>query len=220
VSLERILEPEYMDDAEEAEEYDAMDHAEPNRAFVDRLRELGAGGRLIDLGCGPGHITLLAAETLPDADILGVDAARSMLRIAEAHRAESPARDRVRFLRGRVQELGLASASFDGVFSNTVLHHIPDPVPFLAEAKRLLAPGGAFLIRDLARPETEEKLAALVALHANDANARQRELFRASLHAALTPDELTQAAEKAGLRDFEIRRDSDRHISLQIAARR
>ncbi|HGY92835.1 MAG TPA: class I SAM-dependent methyltransferase [Planctomycetes bacterium] len=220
MSLDRILEPEYMDDPEEAEEYDAMDHTEPNRAFVNRLIELGARGRLIDLGCGPGHITVLAAESLPHADVLGVDAARSMLRIAKARRAASPARDRVRFLQGRVQELGLSDGSFDGVFSNTVLHHIPKPVPFLAEAGRLLAKGGVLLIRDLVRPETEDQLTALVALHAKDANARQRELFRASLHAALTPEELAQAAKEAGLRDFEITRDSDRHMSLQIAARR
>ncbi len=220
MSLDRILEPEYMDDPEEAEEYDAMDHTEPNRAFVNRLIELGARGRLIDLGCGPGHITVLAAESLPHADVLGVDAARSMLRIAKARRAASPARDRVRFLQGRVQELGLSDGSFDGVFSNTVLHHIPKPVPFLAEAGRLLAKGRVLLIRDLVRPETEDQLTALVALHAKDANARQRELFRASLHAALTPEELAQAAKEAGLRDFEITRDSDRHMSLQIAARR
>ncbi len=220
MSLERILEPEYMDDPEEAREYDAMDHSEPNAAFVDRLRELGARGRLVDLGCGPGHITILAAETLPDTQVLGIDAAHSMLCLAEARRARSPACDRVRFLQGRVQELGLSDSAFDGVFSNTVLHHVPDPVPFLAEAVRLLAPGGVLLVRDLFRPDTEEQLTALVALHAKDANPRQTDLFRASLRAALTPEELARAARRAGLEDFEITIDSDRHMSLQTSAAR
>ena len=48
--MERVLEPEYMDTAEEADSYDSMDHQVPNLAFVERLRALGATGKMLDIG--------------------------------------------------------------------------------------------------------------------------------------------------------------------------
>lgn len=218
-SLERVLEPEVMDTEDEAREYDAMDHSGPNRAFCERLTELGASGRVLDIGCGPGQVALLIAETLPATEVVGVDLARTMLEVAERHRAASKVGDRVRFDLGDAKGLPYEDGAFDVVCSNTILHHIPDPQPFLAEAWRVLKPGGALLIRDLFRPRDAAELDRLVTEHAADANPTQRELFRASLHAALTPAELAEVAAAAGIEDFEVVVDTDRHASLQRAAR-
>ncbi|RMH37742.1 MAG: class I SAM-dependent methyltransferase [Deltaproteobacteria bacterium] len=208
-----------MDTAEEAADYDAMDHSEPNRAFVDRLFALGARGRMLDIGTGPGHIPLLVCERDPDAQVVGVDLSRHMLAVAERRRAQSPHAARVTFRIADAKALDEPTGAYDAVFSNTILHHIPDPRPFLAEAARVLRPGGALLIRDLMRPATEAEVDALVARHAADCTPRQRELFRASLCAALTVDELRAMADEVGLAHAEIAVDSDRHMSLQIAAR-
>jgi ubiquinone/menaquinone biosynthesis C-methylase UbiE len=216
--MERTLEPEVMDTAEEADGYDAMDHTEPNAAFVERLCELEASGRMLDVGTGPGHMPLLVCERIAGATVVGVDLAEHMLRHAERHRAASPYRDRVEYRLGDAKGLDFGDGEFDAVFSNTILHHIPDPHPFLREAWRVLAPGGALLIRDLFRPETPERARELVALHAADASPYQQELFRASLHAAFTPDELRTLAEEAGLAGVELVVDSDRHMSLQQCA--
>ena len=216
--MQRTLEPEVMDTAEEAAEYDAMDHTAPNAAFVARLCELGARGRMLDIGTGPGHIPLLVCARLPEARVVGVDLSRNMLALAERHRAASEHAARLEFRSADAKGLDFADASFDAVFSNTILHHIPDPTPFLAEAARVLRPGGALLIRDLYRPATAADADALVALHAADASPNQRELFRASLHAALTPDELRATADAAGLAHAAITIDSDRHMSLSVAA--
>jgi ubiquinone/menaquinone biosynthesis C-methylase UbiE len=217
--MRRTLEPEVMDTPEEADGYDAMDHSVPNAAFVERLWELGArGGRMLDIGTGPGHIPLLVAARFPEARIVGVDLALHMLAHAERHRAVSPHGARVAFLQGNARGLDFADASFDAVFSNTILHHIPDPVPFLREARRVLRPGGALLIRDLYRPPTPERALELVALHAAGETPSNRELLRASLHAALTVEELRAAAAEAGLGDAELVVDTDRHVSLQRRA--
>ena len=216
--MDRVLEPEVMDDAEEAAAYEAMDHGEVNAAFVDRLLELGAGGPMIemlDLGCGPGHIPMLVVERLPEARVLGIDLAVHMLEAAERRRVASPHAARVELRRGDAKALDLPDASFDAVFSNTLLHHLPDPAPFLAEARRVLRPGGVLLIRDLYRPSSLAELDALVARHAATASPAGRELFRASLQAALTPAELRAAADEAGLKDAELVLDTDRHMSLQ-----
>jgi ubiquinone/menaquinone biosynthesis C-methylase UbiE len=215
--MERTLEPEVMDTPEEAREYDAMDHSEPIRAFVERLVQLGAFGRALDVGTGPGHVPLALCERLPGIGVLGIDLSEHMLRLAEGKRAASPHGARIAFRLADAKGLGFERGAFDTVLSNTILHHIPDPRTLLAEARRVLRPGGVLLIRDLYRPETPARARALVDLHAEGASPAARELFRASLHAALTPAELRSAADEAGLRDAELTLDSDRHMSLQIA---
>lgn len=218
--LERVLEPEVMDTEEEAREYDAMDHSGPNQAFVERLVELGAAGRVLDIGCGPGQVALLIAERIDGTEVVGIDLARHMLEVAQQRRAGSAVEARVSFELADAKGLPYPDNAFDTVCSNTILHHIPDPRPFLAEAGRVLKPGGALLVRDLFRPRDPATVDALVREHAAQANPTQRELFRASLCAALTPAELEAVAVEAGLTDASVVVDSDRHMSLQRNAAR
>ena len=82
----------------------------------------------------------------------------------------------------------------------------------------MLRPGGALLIRDLFRPATAKRVEELVSRHAADATPAQRALFRDSLHAALTPEELRRAADAAGLEQAQLVIDTDRHVSLQLHA--
>jgi len=217
--MERTLEPEVMDTAEEADAYDRMDHSQPNEAFVSRLVELGAHGRMLDVGTGPGHIPLLVCERIADAHVVGIDLSRNMLAHAERHRAASPHAGRVEFTLADAKGLAFADRSFDTVFSNTILHHLPDPRPFLAEAYRVLRHGGVLLVRDLFRPETPERALELVRRYAGGGTPEQQALFHASLHAAFTPEELKAMAADVGV-PAELVVDSDRHMSLQIRAAR
>lgn len=216
--MERVPEPEVMDTPEEARAYDEMDHAQVNGAFVDRLVALGARGRMLDIGTGPAHIPLLVVDRVPDCTVLGIDLAPSMLAIADRRVASSPHRARVELRLGDAKALALDDASFDAVFSNTILHHLSDPRPFLREAARVLRPGGALLIRDLYRPDSEAEVDRLVATHAASSGELGRALLRASLRAAFTPGELRALADDCGLAGAELVIDSDRHMSLQISA--
>ena len=213
--LPRRLEPEVMDDPAEAQAYEAMDHSEPNAAFCDRLIELGAHGRMLDIGTGPGHIPVMLAERVPGARIVAVDYAAAMLELARDRVRGVQLAHQVHLLRGDAKALPVADHSFDTVFSNTILHHLPEPVWLLREAARVLRPGGVLLIRDLMRPVNEAALDHLVSVHAVEADDAQRKMFRDSLYAALQPDELEQLAGQAGLTDIEVVVDTDRHISLQ-----
>ncbi len=218
--MERELEPEVMDTAGESDAYDAMDHSAANAAFVDRLVELAATGRMLDIGTGPGHVPPLVCDRIADAHVVGIDLARTMLVHARRRAQSSAFASRIEYRHADGKRLDFPNASFDVVFSNTVLHHIPEPVQLLREARRVLRPGGALLIRDLFRPETPERARELVRLHATNETSEQQELLRASLHASLTPDELRTAADAAGFGNAELVVDSDRHMSLQQTAAR
>ncbi len=213
--MQRELEPEVMDTLDEAQGYDAMDHAEPNRAFVNRLKELGAGDRMIDLGCGPGDIPIMVAGEIADSAVFGVDLSRNMLDIANRKLAGLNLGTRVEFHLADVKDLPFEDDRFDAVFSNTILHHIPKPIDLLSEAWRVLRPNGVLLIRDLYRPADEQTLEQLVEQHAGACTAHQQAMFRASLKAALTPGELGELTRDVGMTDVEVVIDTDRHMSLQ-----
>jgi ubiquinone/menaquinone biosynthesis C-methylase UbiE len=215
--LHRIPETEVMDDVAEASAYDAMDHTQPNMAFVERLLELGIDNctKALDLGTGPGDIPLMLCGPTQRVSIFAIDLAQSMLDLAK-HKIELAGLDnRITLAKMDVKSLDLPDDSFDAVFSNTILHHIPEPALMLAEIARVLKPGGLLLIRDLYRPDTQAQLDTLVKQYAADCDDQQRKLFADSLHAALTPNELRALADANGLSDCEIVIDTDRHMSLQ-----
>jgi ubiquinone/menaquinone biosynthesis C-methylase UbiE len=216
--VKRVLEPEVMVGEAESRAYASMDHDAPNQAFVSRLLELGASGHMLDIGTGPGDIPLLVCEGLPAARITAIDLSPAMLDQARERVAASDLGDRIHLARADAKHLDFPAEHFDAVFSNTVLHHLPDPLPFLRDARRVLRPGGALLIRDLFRPATRADADALVARYAAAASPEQQGLFFDSLCAAFTPDELRECAAVAGLATARVLVDSDRHVSIQIAA--
>jgi len=214
--MERILEPEYMDTPEEASDYNAMDHSQANHAVVTDFLKLGGGaGRVIDLGTGPGDNPILIAQASSKVEVLGVDAAATMLAIARAKAEAAGLTERIEFEQAEVKALPYQTGSFDGVFSNTILHHIPEPVTFLREAWRVLRPGGVLLIRDLFRPDRVETAWSLVNKHAAGASEPQRKMFFDSLHAALTLEEARDAIAQAGMTNTRVDLTSDRHYTIE-----
>lgn len=214
MTLPRLLEPEVMDSDAVAEAYETMDHLAPNAAVVGRLAELGAHGSMLDLGCGPAHIPLAVCERFPSATVVGVDMSPKMLAIAHRHIVTSPYRSRIVLQLADAKRLPFSNHCFDVVYSNTTLHHLADPVPFLREAWRVLKPGGVLLIRDLYRPPTRQRLDELVATYAAGNTPLQRQLLSDSLHAALTPQELHEAAVTSGMTHVAVSLDTDRHMTL------
>ncbi len=219
-AMQRVLEPEAMDTPEEAHGYQQMDHSAANRSVVERFLQLGGAActRVIDLGTGPGDIPILLAQQAAKPRIVAVDLAEEMLKLARPKLAPLGLQHRIEFVRADVKALPYPDHSFDGVFSNTILHHIPDPLPFLRETARILRPGGVLLIRDLFRPATPEAAHALVQLHAAGADPYQQKLFFDSFCAALTLDEARACADAAGLAHARVHMTSGRHYSIELPA--
>ncbi|WP_433325702.1 class I SAM-dependent methyltransferase [Spirillospora sp. CA-294931] len=110
------------------------------RAFLGAFAELAAGGKVADVGCGPGHTTALLDSL--GVDVFGLDLSPGM--IAHARRA-LPA---VRFEEGTMTELPVADGALSGIVAwYSIIHLPPELVPdAIAEFHRALAPGGHLVL--------------------------------------------------------------------------
>ena len=130
-------------------------------AAIGRALGQGALGRLIDVGTGTGRMIELFAPAADHA--LGIDRSPEMLRLARVKLAEAGLAAELR--QGDMYALPLPSGAADTVIIHQVLHYAHNPAAAVAEAARLLAPGGRLLIADFAPHDREE-------LRSRDAHAR------------------------------------------------
>ncbi len=222
--LERVLEPEVMDTAEEARDYDAMDHAAVNTRFCEDLLALGPlPPKVLDVGTGTARIPIELATAAKDVTIIAIDLAHHMLDLGRENARNAHVDDRVILEKVDAKSLPYADGAFDAVISNSIVHHIPEPARALAEMWRVTKRGGRLFVRDLARPSSEEEVDRLVELHGgtppDDPEARAsyfraRELFRASIRAALTTDEVAALVAPLGIPKSAVTMTSDRHWTL------
>jgi ubiquinone/menaquinone biosynthesis C-methylase UbiE len=212
--LQRVLEREAMDTPDEARVYDAMAHAAVNDLFVaEFLAAHGQcrGGAVLDVGTGPARIPIALCRADPRANVLGIDLARHMLDRARGNVEEAGLSDRIKLEHVDAKGVPYPDGQFEAVISNSIVHHIADPTPALAEMARLVAPGGTLFVRDLRRPDDPASLAALVWAYAAEESESARELFAASLGAALTIEEMRGLVAARGLRPEDVTISSDRH---------
>lgn len=220
--LSRTLEPEVMDTAAEAADYDAMDHSAVNRRFVDdwglATRAMAHSAtdkwRMLDVGTGTALIPIEFCRSVPSLHIVAIDLATEMLHLARSNVLRAGFSDRIELCLVDAKRLPGEDGEFETVVSNSIIHHIPQPQESLSEMVRVLAPGGLLFVRDLMRPETEAELEDLVQTYTPGATPSMRQLFRQSLHAALTVQEVADLLADLGLRRDWVRATSDRHWTI------
>jgi ubiquinone/menaquinone biosynthesis C-methylase UbiE len=216
--LKRILEVEVMDSLDEAIDYDTMDHSAVNRVFVDDLLAVrSTPGDVLDLGTGTALIPIELCRREPTCRVMAADAAVNMLQLARNNVESAGFFERIHVSHVDAKRLPYRDEMFDTVMSNSILHHIPEPVTVLREAVRVTKAGGQLFFRDLLRPEDDPTLAQLVETYAAGANEHQRQMFADSLHAALTLGEIRELVEQLGFDPHGVQATSDRHWTWSAA---
>lgn len=222
-SLHRVLESELMDSAQEAIDYDTMDHSAVNRLFVDDLLsaiEQHANSRpsnpetsldILDLGTGTALIPIELCRRFSGCRVMAADAAVSMLDVARYNVEVAGLTGRIELAHVDAKQLDFTAEMFDVVMSNSIIHHIPEPIHALRETVRVTRPGGLLFFRDLLRPANEEVLNELVATYTAGASPSQQKMFADSLHAALSLAEIQDLVATLGFPTNTVRQTSDRH---------
>ena len=179
---------------------DAGDHA--LKAAVDAslgcgvptaVADLHEGESVLDLGSGAGADVLISARRVgATGKSIGLDMTDEMLELARENAAEAGV-ENVEFVKGYIEEIPLADESVDVVISNCVINLSADKRKVLAEAARVLKPGGRFAVSDvIADPDMDE---------ATRADMQQ---WTGCVAGALTRDEFEDALAAAGLAEIEV----------------
>ena len=148
LTMKRILEPEVMDTREEAAEYDAMDFVEVNQAFAQKALEIGPQkGLILDAGTGTARIPIFICQERLEWQIIAIDLSQNMLIIGDKNIKDAGLEARIKLELVDAKNLPYLDCNFDAAISNSILHHLPEPLPFWQELKRVLKPGGGILIK-------------------------------------------------------------------------
>ncbi|HMK97702.1 MAG TPA: arsenite methyltransferase [Acidimicrobiales bacterium] len=176
------------------------------------VADLHPGEVLLDLGSGAGADVLIAARRVsPGGRAIGLDMTAEMLELARKHAAEAGA-DNVEFLEGYLEEIPLPDASVDVVLSNCVINLAADKDVVLAEASRVLRPGGRFAVTDIVADADMDQ-----------ATRKDMEQWAGCLAGALTEAEYRTALVGAGFADVEVvetHRVHDHAFSAIVRARK
>lgn len=215
--MKRIPEPQLMTNPEQVSAYALADFEKPHSNFIKLFYDKFPGseirGKAIDLGCGPGDITFRFASEFPEIDIHAIDGSGEMIRYAKMLISSMTGiKERVQFLQTLLDEYS-PDCKYDYIISNSLLHHLLDPMVLWKSIDRFCKAGSKIFIMDLLRPESLEEAKSLIDKYTFNEPVVLRNDFHNSLLAAFSADEVRDQIRKAG-HDLSVEKISDRHIII------
>lgn len=214
--MQRIVEPELMEDEVQVQAYADANFDWPNNQFIKCLKQIfpysNFGGVALDLGCGPGDVSWRFAREFPGTKIHAVDGSEAMIYCARERTPEDVNR-RIRYILGMLPDVMLPESSYELIYSNSLLHHLHDPQALWQVVKKYAKPGTYIAVMDLLRPANLQEAENLVNQYAAHEPEILQQDFYNSLLAAFTISEIKLQFRQAGL-DLDVEQISDRHIFI------
>jgi ubiquinone/menaquinone biosynthesis C-methylase UbiE len=217
--MQRIPEPELMDDDAQARAYANADFSEAHqfyvRLFGDTFPRKRTKVTVLDLGCGTGDVTIRFAKANPGYTFHAVDGSAAMLRYAnEAVKEHRGLSGRIRFIEGFIPGAPIPDRSYDVILSNNFLHHLHQPQVLWQTITQFSRAETLVFVTDLFRPQTRAEAAAIVEKYAAGEPEILRRDFLNSLLAAFTPSEVEEQLKEARLNHLCVKIISDRHLAV------
>ena len=171
---------------------------------------------VLDVGTGTARIPIEICTRRGDILCTAVDRATRALQTARRNVQQAGLNCAIRIEKADANSLPFANASFDGVISSSLLHHVANRHGVLTEMVRVLRPGGLLFVRDTLRGSDAGQIAHILSRGSCDNHAAQRAVFDSAFHAMLNIDEARDLALTAGLPRECVRQSGPRHWMLEF----
>ena len=218
--MERVTEPELMDEVEQVKAYAFAHFSEPHDLFVKTFQEkfpdinTSFNDVVLDLGCGPCDVTRRFASAYKDTSFHAIDGSALMLKYGKELNDKENLSHRIKLIETRLPKLDLPQQLYHLIISNSLLHHLHNPNDLWETIKQHTKPYAHVFVMDLVRPIDEETVAYLI----NEYAANEPEVlisdFKNSLRAAFTVEEVRQQLNEAALSNLAVEEVGDRHMII------
>lgn len=216
MSMSRIAEAELMEDMEQARAYSLADFEEPHNRFIELIGEKfpqESFDRLVlDLGCGTADICIRFANAYPMMRMHAIDGSEAMLHFARINIDTIRLHEQIRLFKRILPVENLPKEQYTTIISNSLLHHLADPMVLWDSIRRFSTPDAPIFVMDLMRPDSTAQADAFTRRYMkNEPDVLQQD-FRNSLLAAYTPAEVETQLRVAGLEQLQVEPVGDRHL--------
>ena len=224
--MERVPEPELMEEKEQVISYDEADFSEGEVNLINQINyyllrkniSLGEKDLIVDLGCGPGNISEKLAIKWPNTEVVGIDGSKEMILRAEYNKSISKNQKKLKNLRYICSDIkdiksnSLLKKRISLLVSNSLIHHITNLEDFFNTIKSLSSNITVNFHKDLKRPSSEKSALELKAQCSKKYNEILTNDYYASLRASYTFKELKNFTLENNLSSLEVFEDGDKYL--------
>ena len=227
--MERTAEPELMEGEEQVISYAKADFSEGennlikqiNRYLIKNNIHLSEKELIVDLGCGPGNISEKLSSKWPNANVIGIDGSKEMIRIAELNKKNSLSGSQLKnlsYICADIKTLKSSDISSDKnislLVSNSLIHHITYLDNFFNCIKRLSSDLTINFHKDLKRPINKQSALSLKEKCGEKYNEILTNDYYASLKASYTSKELKDYIFENKLSSLEVFEEGDQYLVI------
>jgi len=225
--MERVPEPELMEEKEQVISYDEADFSEGEVNLINQINQyllkknisLGEKDLIVDLGCGPGNISEKLAIKWPNTEVVGIDGSKEMISRAEYNKNISTNKKKLKNLRYICSDIKeIKSNNFflkkeiSLLVSNSLIHHITNLEDFFKIIRSLSNNITVNFHKDLKRPLDEKSALELKAQCSTKYNKILTNDYYASLRASYTFKELKNFTLENDLSSLDVFEDGDKYL--------